>query len=85
MSLVSPTSRKSIIKGKRKKQISNPQRLSNSDEKCKVSFQQPFDPGRCFYETGRNQNFQTIPALNFFSLKVGPTWCVRKNSFEHTA
>lgn len=40
MSLVSPTSRKSTIKGKRKKQISNPQRLSNSDEKCKVSSQQ---------------------------------------------
>ena len=40
MSLVSPTSRKSTIKGIRKKQISNPQRLSNSDEKCKVSSQQ---------------------------------------------
>lgn len=44
MSLVSPTSRKSIIKGKRKKQISNPQRLSNSDEKCKVSSQQLMSP-----------------------------------------
>ena len=44
MSLVSPTSRKSIIKGKRKKQVSNPQRLSNSDEKCKVSSQQLMSP-----------------------------------------
>lgn len=40
MSLVSPPSRKSILKGKRKKQTSNPQRLSNSDEKYKVSSQQ---------------------------------------------
>ena len=44
MSLVSPTSRKSIIKGKIKKQVSNPQRLSNSDEKCKVSSQQMMSP-----------------------------------------
>ena len=40
---------------------------------------EPFDPGRCFYEIGRNQDFQTVPALNFFFLKVGPTWCMRKN------